>query len=107
MPLFKLPLSGDVVQWVNPMTWFLSGNQVNVYLGQSSAPEVEADVLDRVGTYGLQLGQITDALTVLLKHLPERTSLPEQDQRALEKFEAMAIEIAAIKRKHRRSALRP
>jgi hypothetical protein len=34
MALFKLPLSGDVVQWINPVTWFLSGNQItaNVYL---------------------------------------------------------------------------
>ena len=49
MALFKLPLSGDVVQWINPVTWFMSGNQIstNVYLGESSAPEVEAEILDR------------------------------------------------------------
>jgi hypothetical protein len=35
---------------------------INVTLGQSSAPEVEGDVLSDVGTYGKQLGQIGDAL---------------------------------------------
>ena len=46
MALFKLPLSGDVVQWINPITWFMSGNQItaNVYLGKFSAPEVEAEI---------------------------------------------------------------
>jgi hypothetical protein len=59
MALFKLPLSGDVVQWINPMTWFISGNQItaNVYLGESGAPEVEVEVLDRIGTYGRQLSE--------------------------------------------------
>jgi len=49
MALFKLPLSGDVVQWINPVTWFASGNQIstNVYLGESSSPETEAEILDR------------------------------------------------------------
>lgn len=107
MALFKLPLSGDVVQWINPVTWFMSGNQVNVYLGESSAPEVEADVLDHVGTYGRQIGQITDALVVVLRHLPDRSSLASDEREAIEKLEAMASRIATIKQKHRRPALLP
>jgi hypothetical protein len=33
--LFKLPLSGDVVQWIKPLSWWFSGSQItaNVYLG--------------------------------------------------------------------------
>ena len=75
MALFRLPLSGDVIQWINPITWFMSGNQItaNVYLGKSSAPEVETEILDRIGTYGRQLGQISDAMIVLLKYLPDRS----------------------------------
>ena len=107
MALFKLPLSGDVVQSINPMTWFFSGNQVNVYLGESSAPEVESEILDRVGTYGRQLGQVCDALVVLLRRLPDRASLPADEQKALEVFEKMAGDIAGIKEKHKRPALRP
>jgi hypothetical protein len=109
MALFKLPLSGDVVQWINPVTWFASGNQItaNVYLGESSSPETEAEILDRVGTYGKQLGQITDAMIVLLKHLPNKAKLPADERKAIAAFEAMAYEIADIKEKHKRQALRP
>jgi hypothetical protein len=40
MALFKLPLSGDVVQWINPVTWFASGNQIstNVYPENQAHP---------------------------------------------------------------------
>ena len=109
MALFKLPLSGDVVQWINPVTWFLSGNQItaNVYLGESGSPEVEAEILDRVGTYGRQLGQIADAMIVLLRHLPHRENLASEEREAIEAFEKMANDIANIKEKHKRQAVRP
>jgi hypothetical protein len=109
MALFKLPLSGNVAQWINPVTWFMSGNQVtaNVYLGESSAPEVETEILDRVGTYGRQLGQLIDAVTVLLEHLPSHAKLTQDDRKAIAAFEIMANEIAGIKEKHRRQAKRP
>lgn len=109
MALFKLPLSGDVIQWINPITWFMSGNQVtaNVYLGESTAPEVEAEILDRIGTYGRQLGQISDAMIVLLKHFPARSNLGPQEREAIDAFEKMASAIADIKDKHQRRALRP
>ena len=102
-------LSGDVVQWINPVTWFASGNQIstNVYLGESSSPETEAEILDRVGSYGRQLGQITDAMSVLLRHLPHRASLSPEESRAIEAFEKMANDIADIKEKHKRQAVRP
>jgi len=109
MALFKLPLSGDVVQWINPVTWVRSGNQIstNVYLGESSAPEVEAEILDRVGTYGRQLGQITDAMIVLVRHLPDRESLTRKESDVIKAFEKMANDIANIKEKHKRQAVRP
>ena len=105
MALFKLPLSGDVVQWINPVTWFLSGNQVtaNVYLGESGSPEVEAEILDRVGTYG----QTADAMIVLLRHLPDRANLAPEEREAIEAFEKMANDIANIKEKHKLQAVRP
>ena len=109
MALFRLPLSGDFVQWINPITWFMSGNQItaNVYLGESSAPEVENVILDRIGTYGRQLGQISDAMIVLLKYLPDRSKLSVQETEAIDAFEKMASAIADIKNKHKRQALRP
>ena len=77
MPVFKLPLSGDVVQSINPITAFFSptGGQfglVNITVGQSSAPEVEQDLLSDVGSYGKQIGQIGDALLVVIERLQAR-----------------------------------
>ena len=107
MAQFNLPLSGNVSQLINPMTWFMSGNSLNVYVGDSSAPEVETEILDRVGTYGKQLGQLTDALIVMLRHMPDRKSWPADEQATLAKFEAMAADVATIKEKHKRPAVRP
>lgn len=107
MAQFKLPLSGNVSEWINPMTWFMSGNSLNVYVGDFSAPEVETEVLDRIGTYGKQLGQLTDAMVVMLRHMPDRSSWPAGEQATIEKFEAMAADVAAIKEKHKRPAVRP
>jgi hypothetical protein len=70
MALFKLPLSGDVTQWISPITSWFSGNTISINLGEAGSPETEAEILRRVGSYGRQLGKITDAMTVLLKHLP-------------------------------------
>jgi hypothetical protein len=109
MALFKLPLSGDVIQWINPVTWFASGNQItaNVYLGESSSPETEAEILDRIGTYGKQLVHITDAMIVLLRHLPHRESLTRKESDVIQALEKMANDIANIKEKHKRQAVRP
>jgi hypothetical protein len=110
MPVFKLPLSGDVVQNISPFTAFMSpiGSQfglINITLGRSSAPEVESDVLSDVGTYGKQLGQISDALLVLIERMPKELRL--DDEPAIEAFKKMVGQIAEIKEKHRRPALRP
>ncbi len=55
MPTFKLPLSGDVVQSINPFTAFMTGGQfglININMGQSSEPKVEEEVLSDVASYG-------------------------------------------------------
>ena len=49
MPVFRLPLSGNVTQSINPWTWMFNpvGSQVglvNIELGQSSNPAVEEEV---------------------------------------------------------------
>ena len=107
MAQFKLPLSGDVTQWINPTTWFLSGNQVTINMGDSSDPGVETDMLDKVGTYGRQLGQITDALVVLLRHLPDPAKLSQDETDALVAFEKMARKIAKVKTAHGLDAVTP
>ena len=107
MPMFKLPLSGDVTQAINPWTAIFNptGGQyglVNITLGRSSAPEVEAEVLSDVAGYGKQLGRIGDALRVLIKHLPGDAKLSPEDEAAIRDFEEMLADIEKIKKRHGR-----
>jgi hypothetical protein len=105
MPAFRLPLSGNVTQSINPWTWFFNpvGSQiglVNIELGQSSNPAVEEEVLTDVASYGKQLGRIEDALVVLFAHFrPERT-LTALEEATVGAFKAIVEEIAAVKAKH-------
>lgn len=107
MPMFRLPLSGAVNQSIQPWTAFFSpfGNQfglVNISLGRSSAPEIEQDVLDDVGSYGRQLGRIGDALTVLLDHFRPETPLTAAEAAAIDALREMLAEIDAVKRRNGR-----
>ena len=101
MSVFKLPLSGDVSQWINPITSWWSGNQISVNLGEAGSPEAEAEILRRVGSYGRQLGKIDDVLAVLIKHL-DRKSLSPGETEAIKEFEDMSKQIAKIKRSHKK-----
>jgi hypothetical protein len=85
----------------------LLGSSAAIIFLPTCISEVEAEILDRVGTYGKQLGQITDAMIVLLKHLPDRESLTRKESDVIKAFEKMANEIANIKEKHKRQAVRP
>jgi hypothetical protein len=106
MPAFKLPLSGDVVQSINPFTSFMTGGQfglININLGQSSEPKVEEEVLSDVASYGKQLGRIGDALIVLLRHFHPHN---DEEKAAIDAAKEMLNEIAAVKEKYKRQALR-
>jgi hypothetical protein len=99
------PFSGGVAQNILPWNWFnnFTGNKFSwftVNLGRSSAPEVEADILDEVGSYGRQLGRIGEVLEVLVNKLP-RDTLTEHERAAVEDFSAQMREIKAIKAKRR------
>jgi hypothetical protein len=105
MPAFRLPLSGNVTQSINPWTWFFNpvGSQVglvNIELGQSSNPAIEEEVLGDVASYGKQLGRIEDALLVLLAHFRPDRPLTADEDAAIAALKAMAGEIAAVKTKH-------
>ena len=109
MATLKLPLSGDVIQSI--WTSFLSpfNNQIgliNIHLGRSTAPEVEKEVLAEVGSYGKQLGRVGDALTVLLAHFHPKEPLTQKEQDAITALRIMLDEIADIKNRHQRPALR-
>jgi hypothetical protein len=101
MPDFQLPLSGDVNQMINPWTWSarLFGSQVgliNVNLGKSSDPVLEQRIIDDVGTYGRQIGQLGDALRVLIDHV-ELGRLKPHEERALNALKFQLDEIDRLK----------
>ena len=79
-------------QVINPWTW----NLFTVNLGQSSDPKLERRILDEVGTYGRQLGQIGDAVGVLMS-LVDRTNLTTEQQAALSKLDDQLKLVALIK----------
>jgi hypothetical protein len=112
MAELKLPLSGNVSQLISPWTaWFSAlGSQiglVNIHLGESSAPEVERDILNEVGSYGKQLGRVGDVLIVLLNHFRPQEPLKEDEMKAITALRAMLDEIATIKESHNRQTMRP
>ena len=105
MPDFKLPLSGNVTQTINPWTFFFNpiGSQVglvNINLGTSSNPAVEEQVLSDVASYGKQLGRVEDALMVLLAHFRPERELSAAEDKAIRDLKRMVEEIADIKLRH-------
>jgi hypothetical protein len=95
------PFDLSNTQNINPWTWVanLAHSQFSFFtvnLGRSSAPEVEADILEDVGSYGRQLGRISDVLEILVKRLP-RESLNEDELAAVEDFSSQMREIKRIK----------
>jgi hypothetical protein len=103
MPTFRLPLSGDVTQTINPWNWFVNlfGNQfglINIDLGKSSDPQLEEQILSDVGSYGRQIGQIGDALQVLIRHV-NLTGLSSDEQRAISALQFQLDEINRLKHK--------
>jgi hypothetical protein len=68
---------------------------------------VEEEVLSDVGTYGKQLGRIGDVLIVLLAHFHPRAPLKPDESKAIDELKAMLEQVADIKAKHARPAVRP
>lgn len=101
MPTFKAPLSGDVIQAINPWQWVwnASGGQyglVNINLGRSSDPDLEQTILDEVGSYGRQLGRIGDVVEILLRAVDPK-KLSEADQKKVRDFQVQLEDIRKLK----------
>ena len=108
MKMFKLPLSGDVTQWISPLTAFMTGDQfglININMGPSSEPDVEEEVMSDVASYGKQLGRVEDALVVLLRYFQPDT-LTKKEEDAINVLKTMIDDIADRKEKHKRAAYR-
>lgn len=95
----KFPWSGDVSQWINPMTsWFTgnSGSLVSVNYA-SSNPKVEEKIIRDVAGYGRQLGKMSAVLEILTG-LPEvRKQLDAKQQAVVDDFRDMAEAICKAK----------
>lgn len=109
MPDFKMPLSGDVSQTINPWTYIFNttGSQfglVNVNLGTSSNPKVEEEILSDVASYGKQLGRIEDALSVLMAHFHPKEKLAAHEQKAIDDMNRLLADIQDVKQRHDRKA---
>jgi hypothetical protein len=86
---FQFSLAPDKLwQSINPWTVYQQGAQfgvVNIDIGQTPQPEVEQDILEKVGSYGRQLGHIGEAFEVLLNHI-DVTKLKQSERDILEVF---------------------
>jgi hypothetical protein len=83
---FQISLAPDQLwQAINPMTFNQQGAQfgfINIDLGNTAESDLERRILDKVGSYGRQLGRLGDALEVILKHVKLGDLKPdEQDAR--------------------------
>lgn len=107
---FRLPLSGDVTQTINPWTWLFygAGSQygfINVNLGNAGDPALEQKILEDVGTYGRQIGRIGDALRVLLDHV-RLDALSPAESEAIADLRRQLDDVDRLKRKHGAGARR-
>jgi len=103
---FFAPLSGPVTQmfdfWSN---WFDHVGQiglVNIDLGNTPSPELERKILNEVGSYGRQLGRLSEALEVLLdeaseSELLDRSKLTDSQIAALHDFREMLSKVKDLK----------
>jgi hypothetical protein len=97
--------SGDVNQVIDPWTLMLRmvGNQfglININLGKSSDPDLEKEIIQDVGTYGKQLGQIGDALQVLINHV-KLDKLTVDEKRAILALQFQLSEVDRLKAKRK------
>jgi hypothetical protein len=88
-PLFRLPMAGNFVQPIVPITsWFSPTVEVN-YKGE---PAIERDVVTSVAGYGSQLGTLIDAVV---------ESAGEKNGPAMQRLRALKDQIDSVKDKHR------
>jgi hypothetical protein len=98
-----LPLSGDVMQAINPWSWWTNAmgqfGLINISSGASANPRLEREIVGKVASYGRQLGRINDALYALLAH-QDPGELSAVERHAVDEFRRMADAINAVKEGH-------
>jgi hypothetical protein len=97
---FQISLAPDQLwQAINPGAQF---GLINIDLGGTAESDLERKLLDRVGSYGKQLGHIGDALEVLLKHV-KLDDLNPDEQDALDVLKGQLAQVRQVKAERRAS----
>ena len=98
MPNFSVSLApAKLDQTINPWSWSLGSLSLfNINLGQSSDPALEQRILDQVGSYGRQLGQIGDAMAVLIAHA-DLSNLTPHEQAAIDRLKTQLEHVKVLK----------
>jgi hypothetical protein len=89
-------------QAINPMTFYQQGAQfglINIDLGDTAESDLERKLLDRVGSYGRQVGRIGDALEVILSHVKLGDLKPEEKD-ALDVLKGQLAAVRQVKAGH-------
>lgn len=101
---FKLPLSGDVSQTINPWTLWLryltqQSGFININNFDSGDPEIEKKIIEEVASYGRQLGWITEILELIIRRLKlkDLKDLTVEDRSTLNQFFDLLKRIEDIK----------
>lgn len=99
---YTAPLGGAVTQAFDLWSqWFQNVGQmglVNIDIGRTPKPELERRILQEVGSYGRQIGRISEALDVLIDQADlDRTKLSDAQIAALHDFREMVAEVRRCK----------
>ena len=97
---FQVSLAPEKLwQAINPWSFYQQGAQfglVNIEIGQTPRPDIEQAILEKVGSYGRQIGRIGDALEVLLNHV-KLDGLNDSERDALDILRGQLAEIRQVK----------
>lgn len=99
----SMPLSGDVLQTINPWTiWLKSWNQqlgfINITNVESGDYKIEKSIIEDVASYGRQLGWISEVLN-LVRNRIDFGVLDKEQSESLKQFDKLIEDVKAIKEK--------
>ena len=96
----RSPFSGDVTQSILPWTFFsrFLGQFGFININNAKTPDagLETTIVEEVGSYGRQIGRISDVLDVLVGTL-DRSKLSEKQLLAIMAFREQLGEVRALK----------
>ena len=98
-----MPLQLAPTSLTQPILSNWSFNLFSIDLGASSNAKVERQVLDQVGSYGRQIGHLSEALEVVIEKLKllESKELSQNERDALQVFLGDVSTVRKIKANHK------